>query len=312
MSMVEKLKKNRMIKYLYNKKSKGDIYNDLKKRKLNLLKSNSFTFKTETNDNNNIMPLLALKNHDNNKIESKLRNNNTKLQLSLNKIKKELILAKSIEHKKTFELKQKEKLLNTAINIKKLNLDSEQGNYLSTYSFNQFQKDKENEIIEESFKSNLISKIKKEYLILEKEYESKVVEISKLKQNLKHCQNRELMTKNQKLMNDLIEIKNNYDIGLRKNNEYKIKMRDYIELEEKLTKKNFFILQLQESLKEVTNNNINKENEIEELKTKLKFLETENNNLNKQYEVLTENYNKVLINKKEIENKYSILIDQEK
>ena len=64
--------------------------------KLNFSKSNSFIIKTETNNNNNIMPLL-LKTPEidiNNKIQSKLRKNNIKLQLNLNKMQKDLIIAK--------------------------------------------------------------------------------------------------------------------------------------------------------------------------------------------------------------------------
>ena len=64
--------------------------------KLNFSKSNSFIIKTETNNKNNIMPLL-LKTPEidiNNKIQSKLRKNNIKLQLNLNKMQKDLIIAK--------------------------------------------------------------------------------------------------------------------------------------------------------------------------------------------------------------------------
>ena len=310
MSMVEKLKKYRMIKYLYNKKSKCN--DNFKKLKLNLPKSNSYIIKTETNNHINIMPILSLKTpeiNQNSKIESKLRKNNTKLQLNLNKMQKQLILAKSVEHKKIFELKKKEKLLNTAINIKKFNLESEQDNYLSSYSFNIFQKQKENEITKESFKSNLLYKIKKQYLNLEKEHQKKINEITELKNNIRHCKNKDLILKNQKILNDFIELKKNYDLNMNKNNEYKLKMKDYIELEDKLTKKNFMVLKMQDSLKEITDSNINIGNDIEELKLKLKLLEVENTNLNTQINILNDNCNQVLINKKEIENKYAILID---
>ena len=309
--MVEKLKKYRLIKYLYNKKSKNIIYTDIQNKKLTLHKSNSFNIKTETNNKNSIIPLITLKSSSNSKAQSKLRNKNTQLKLNLNKMQKDLILAKSSKHKKLFELKKKEKLLNDAVNIKKLAIETEQDNFLCSYT-NIFQKIKEKEIIEDSFKSNLLYKIKKQYFILEKEHNKKMNEIIKLKNNIKHCKNKELIDKNQKLLNDLIEIKDNYDENYIKNNEYKLKMRDYIELEDKLTRKNFFILQLQESLKEITNTNINIENDIEELKMKLKMLEVENQNLNTQFDILNENCNQVLINKKEIENKYAILFDDEK
>lgn len=314
--MVEKLKKYNLTKYLYNKKSRIKIYTDNQKRKLNLQKSNSFSIKKESYNNNNIIPLLTLKSQGENpkkKLNLKLRNKNDQLQLNLSKMQKELIIAKSAGHKKNFELKKKEKLLNHAINIKKMGLETEENNnFLSAHSFNIFQKEKENEIIEQGFRSNLLYKLKKQYFNLQKEHNNKINEITELKNNIKHCKNKELFSKNQKLLNDLIDLKNNYDENVSKNNEHKLKMRDYIELEEKLSKKNFFILQLQESLKEITNSNLNYENDIEELKLKLKLLEAENQNLNTQFDILNENCNQVLINKKEIENKYAILIDEEK
>jgi exonuclease SbcC len=315
MSMVENLKKYRLTKYLYNKKSKNNIYTDTKKRKFNLPKSNSFSIKTEANKNNNkLIPVLSLKTTgpvSKNEIEEKLKNKYTQLQLNLSKIKKDLILAKSAEHKKIFELKKKEKLLNKAVNIKKLTLQSVPDNDLVSNRIDMFQKERENELIENSFKSNLLYKIKKEYCNLEKEHQKKLNQISKLKNNIKNCKNKELTKQNQKLYDDFKELKKNYDISMNKNNEYKIKMKEYIELEDKLARKKFFILELQESLKDITNININIENEIEELKIKLKLLEMENNNLNNQFNILNDNCNQVIINKKEIENKYAILVEDE-
>ena len=315
MSMVENLKRYRLTKYLYNKKSKNNIYTDSKKRKLNLPKSNSFSIKTEANKNNNkLIPVLSFKTPgevSKKEIEEKLKKNYTQLQLNLSKFKQDLILAKSAEHKKMFELKKKEKLLNKAVNIKKLTLQSVPDNELVSSRIDFFQKEKENELIENSFKANLLYKIKKDYCNLEKEHNKKINEIIKLKNNIKNCKNKELITKNQKLLDDFKELKKNYDLSMIKNNEYKLKMKDYIELEDKLTKKKFCILELQESLKDITNINLNMENDIEELKMKLKLLEMENNNVNTQFNILNDNCNQVIINKKEIENKYAILIDDE-
>lgn len=312
--MVEKLKRYRLTPYLYYKKSRINYLSDTKKRKFNFTKSNSFNIKTETNDKN-IMPLLYINNQgniNNSKFEEKLKNKNTQLQLNLNKFNKELILAKSAEHKKIFELKKKEKLLNKAINIKKLTLQPDTDNFLYSTNTDIFLKEKENELIEKSFQSNLLYKIKKQYFNLEKEYNGKLDEISNLKNNIKNCQNKELIQKNNKLLNDFKELKKNYDLNVNKNNEYKIKIKDYIELEDKLTRKNFFILNLQEQLKEINNNNTIIENDIEEMRLKLKFLEEENKVLNSQFDMLNDNYNQVAINKKEIENKYEILLDDEK
>ena len=309
MSMVAKLKNHRLMKYLYIKKSGNNIFTDNnKKRKINLQKSNSFNIKTEPNNNNKAIPLISLKTPNN----IKLRNNNKNLLLNLNKMQKELILAKSVQHKKNFELKKNEKLLTSAINIKRLALELEQETFFPANSVNIFQKERQDELIEESFKSNLLYKIKTKYFNQEKIYQNKLKEISDLKNNIKHCKNKDLEKQNQKLLNNFIQLKKNYDISISKNNEYKLKMQDYIELEDKLTKKNFCILKLQESLKEITDANINIGNTIEELKLKLKLLEVENNNLNIQFDMLNENCNQVLINKREIENKYAILLNEEK
>ena len=308
MSMVEKLKKYRLIKYLYNKKSKNIFNTDFPNKKLTLKKSNSFNIKTENNDTNNIIPLLTLKSFSKNKEQTKLRNKNTKLKLNLTKMQKDLVLAKSTEHKKLFELKKKERLLNNAINMKKLAIETED-NFINSFS-NIYQREKEKEIIEESFKSNLLYKIKKQYSFLEKEHNKKDNEIIKLKNNIKHCKNKELISKNQKLLIDLIEIKDSYDENLLKNNEYKIKMKDYIELEEKLTKKNFCILELKESLNDINYSNINLENDIENLKNKLEKLERENEKLNSQYNILSDRYTKVSNDKREIEKEYAIFFDE--
>lgn len=309
--MVEKLKKGGLISYLYFPKSRGGILTDANKRKLRLPKSNSFSLKTESN-NKRLIPLFTSQGKiQNTIIENKLKKRNAQLKLNIHKYNKEIILAKSAEHKKVFELKQKEKLLKTAIDIKKMSFQ-EPGNFRSSINSDTFIQEKEDEIIEKSFQSNLLYKIKKQYFNLEKDYKNKVNEIAELKNNIKKPKNNELVLQNKKILNDYAKLKENHEINMNKNNEYKIEMKDYIELEDKLTKTNFIILELQEQLKDATNANICIENDIEEMKLKLKTLEIENKNLNNQFESLNENYNIVAINKKEIENKLAKLIEDEK
>ena len=309
--MVEKLRKSGLVSYLYFPKSRGEIIPDANKRKLNLPKSNSFSLKTESNKKR-LLPLFTTQGKiQNTIIENKLKKNNAQLKLNIHKYNKEIILAKSAEHKKIFELKQKEKLLKAAIDIKKLSLQ-EPGNFHSTLNSDTFLQEKEDEIIEKSFQSNLLYKIKKQYFNLEKDYKNKVNEIAELKNNIKRSKNNELDMQNKKILNDYVKLKESHEINMNKNNEYKIEMKDYIELEDKLTKKNFIILELQEQLKQATNSNICIENDIEEMKLKLKSLEIENKNLNNQFELLNENYNIVEINKKEIENKLAKLIEDER
>lgn len=107
------------------------------KEKLNLPKSNSFSLKTEPN-NKRLLPLFTTQGKfQNTIIENKLKKKNAQLKLNIHKYNKEIILAKSAEHKKAFELKQKEKLLKTAIDIKKLSLQ-EPGNFHSTINSDTF------------------------------------------------------------------------------------------------------------------------------------------------------------------------------
>ena len=243
--------------------------------------------------------------------EEKLRNKNVKLKIKLNDINQELILAKSAGNKKIFQLQQNNKLLNTAITIKKLTFETEQNNIKSSsYSFN---KKCEEEITLKGFKSNLIQKIKKQFLDLEKDNKKKKTILSNLKNSVNNLNNnKELLKINKKLMNNFISLKNKYDDNLERNNEYKLKMREYIEFEEKLNKKKFCILELKESLNDINNSNINLENDIEKLKNKLKKLEIENESLNKHYYFLNERFIQASKDKNELENKFEILVGDNK
>ena len=310
MSIIWDIKKidispNLLKQKLFKLRKKGTLlltksysYNNIKSQKT---PKNSHNFK-------NIINIKTEEN--NNRKGKKLIEKNTLLKIKLNNINKKLILAKSANHKKDFKLQQNNKLLFNAIDIKKKTLDYEQNDkIISNYYFN---KKKENDIAIEGFKSNLIYKIKKQYLDLENDIDNKNNIIKDLKDNIISFNKKALILKNTKIMNNLITIKNKYDENLKKNNEYKLKMNEYIELEDDLTKKNFCILELKETFNNINISNNNLEDDIEKLKNKLKSLEFENENLIKKYYSLKERVIQATNDKNEIENKYAILIDENK
>ena len=312
MSIIWDLKKLDLSNYLYKRKIKQKFnknINSLNIRNLHLTKSNSFNgYKQKSENNYRYKGLLTTDSFGKRKKKENLKDKNIKLKISLNNINKELILAKSAGHKKVFQMEKNCRLISTSLNIKKLNLFDEQNNILSSsYSYN---KKKENEIVIKSFKSNLIQKIKNKYNNLENDYKKNTIILSNLKNNIRNSNNKELTSENEKIMDNFIKIKNKYDSSLIKNNEYKIKMKEYLELEEQLNKKNFCILELKESLNNLNNNNINLENDIENLKIKLRKLENENEKLNNQYYALDERCSKISNNKREIEKEYEIFINE--
>ena len=274
-----------------------------------LTKSHSFNkIKSGKTPSINNKYKLLFTNNSNDKLrknEKQLKEKNTKLKIQLNNIYNELILAKSAGNKKNNKLHQNNKLLINAINIKKLTLDLDNKSSSNFYNI----KTEENLTIK-GFKSNLIYKIKKQYLDLENENKNKKNFISDLKNNINNCNNKEVLNKNKKLMNKFKALKTMYDINLEKNNENKLKMKEFIELEDKLSKKNFYILEMKESLNDINEKKIGLENDIEKLKKKLKTLETENEKLNNEYLYLNEKYNQASKEKNEVENKLSILIGE--
>jgi len=293
---------------------KQKLFKLRKKGTLLLTKSYSYNnIKSQKTPKNisNFKNIINIKTEENNSERGKkLIEKNTRLKIKLNNINKKLILAKSANHKKDFKLQQNNKLLFHAIDIKKKTLDYEQNDKItSNYYFN---KKKENDIAIEGFKSNLIHKIKRQYLDLENEFENKNNIIKELKDNIINFNKKAVISKNKKIMNNLIAIKNKYDENLKENNEYKLKMKEYIELEDDLNKKNFCILELQETFNNINISNNNLESDIEKLKNKLKSLEFENENLNKKYYSLKERVIQSTNDKNDIENKYAILIDENK
>ena len=308
MSIIWDLKKIDLSSNPKTKKLK--LFKFRKKKPLYLTKSYSFN-NIKSQKIPKIRSLFTDKNADKEKnTKEKLINKNIRLKIKLNNINKELILAKSASHKKNYKLQQNNKLLSTAINIKKLTLDCEHNDIVcSSYEYN---KERENDITIKGFQSNLIHKIKKQYLDLENEYKKNQRIISELKNNINNSIYKDLITKNKNIMDNLISLKKIYDTNLEKNNEYKLKMKEYIELEDNLSKKNFCIIELKESLNDINCSNIDLDNDIEKLKNKLKILEKENEMLNNQYYTLNEKVTQTENDKNEIENKYAMIMDENK
>ena len=307
MSIIWDLKKIDLSSNPKTKKFK--LFKFRKKKPLYLTKSYSFN-NIKSQKTPKSISLFTDKNIEKGKnIQEKLINKNIRLKIKLNNINKKLILAKSASHKKICKLQQNNKLLSTAINIKKLTLDYEQNNLTSSNVFN---KQRENDITIKGFKSNLIHNIRKQYLDLENDYKKKQGIILDLKNNINNSNYKNLISKNKKIMDNLIALKKMYDTNLGKNNEYKLKMKEYIELEDNLSKKNFCVIELKDSLNDINCSNFELDNDIEKLKNKLKSLEKENEILNEQYYTLNEKVIQTKNDKKEIENKYAILIDENK
>ena len=304
---------------------KLDLSSNQKGEKLSKLKSSGTLSLTKSNSLNNIKNCNTHSNNYNfrnifinnsfEKIrkEQNLRNKNIQLKIKLNNINRELFLAKSSGNKKILKLQQNNMLLSNAINIKKLCLETNHIHTNPNSSSYSFTKKREEDITVKGFKSNLIYKIKQQYLNLENEQKNKKDILVNLKKNIKNLNNNtELKNKNKKLWKNFLSLKTNYDLNLEKNNEYKLKMNEYIELEEKLNKKNFCILELKETLKDINDSNMNLENDIEKLKNKLKILEYENETLNNQYYFLNEKFIQTAKDKSELENKFSIYFGENK
>ena len=317
MSGLANLRKQGFISFSFNsfKPNFKTTNNKAKYKK----KSNSFKFNTEINDDQqqnfsfNLKKIRKNKSNasklENEKTNDKLYLRNIQLKSKLNKIEKDLVLAKSANHKKDRELLEKKKLITTAISdFNKINnfdlfpnVDLKE-DLISSTSIENFKKEREKGI-----KINYLYKIRKEYLELVKENDAKNREISNLKNNTKNPDISKMTNENKEILDSLIKISKEHKIIAEQNNANKLKMKKFLELEETKTKKNFFILQIQESLKKCKGENVKYEDELKLLKNKLKSLETEHKNLYFQYRLLQDNYNRVMENKADIEKKYELL-----
>ena len=242
--------------------------------------------------------------------DESLYSKNIQLQTEINKIKQELFLIKSENLKKDNELMKKDKLLSSALELK--NNDVPEINNYINQNKNIILYTEEQNLLNESIKDNLLSKFKIQYLNLKKDLTKKEEEINELKKNIKISKLKELMIENNEILKNFVKFKNLFQQLSEENTKNKNKLKKYINIESQLTQKNLVILQLQESLKSSSSDNIKYEKEIEDLKLKIKNLEIKNKTLSEKIKNLYDNYNSLLSNKKEIENKYFMLSNEYK
>lgn len=258
------------------------------KKKLKLSKSRSYC---ETDLNNSI-----------NSPES-LYAKNIQLKTEINKIKKELALVKSDNIKKDNEITKKENLINSALELRTEDYNTEQM-----------------ENIDDCKHSNLISKIKKQYNSLKKELESKDNEIYLLKRNIKNSKMNELVIENQTLLSELAKFKALHNHLSQENENYIIKLKNYNQVQSNVSKQHFIILSLQENLSKLSKENEQLKEENEILKQKLnkkknfgkfrKSFENDQKESEKTIEELKSQINHLLVEKSELEQQNTFLSNQ--
>ena len=254
--------------------------------KKGLVKSNSFSGKcmTESND------------------KEILYQKNIQLKTELNKIRKELTKIKSDNLKKDNEINKKVNLINSVYEIKEnqfnFNIDEES------------KIEKENQVYDKCLHSNLIYKLKKQYIQLKKEMERKDNDISLLKKNIKNSRINELIVENTNLFNEFNQLKNSYGQLIHKNNNLHIKTKNFNDVENDYSKQHFIILKLQDSLEKITEENSNLKNENTSFKHKIQNLNNENKKVNKKIIELEEQIKILMQEKKELEDKNYILNSQ--
>ena len=175
---------------------------------------------------------------------------------------------------------KKDKLLSSALELKNNDVP-EINNYINKNK-NIILYTEEQNLLNESIKDNLLSKFKIQYLNLKKDLTKKEEEINELKKNIKISKLKELMIENNEILKNFVKFKNLFQQLSEENTKNKNKLKKYINIESQLTQKNLVILQLQESLKSSSSDNIKYEKEIEDLKLKIKNLEIKNKTLSEK------------------------------
>ena len=149
---------------------------------------------------------------------------------------------------------------------------------------------------------DLLDKLYKQFHELLLDNNETDLEIKTLKKNIQNTKKNELMIENKILKNQYNIYKNICDNIQMQNEKYQIKMRNKPEIENEILDKNFEILQLQENLKLGNELNIQKENEKAELLNKIKEYKIKNKEMKKKIKKLNQEYNYILLSKKELED----------
>ena len=210
---------------------------------------------------------------------------NINLKREINKLKKEIMLIKAEIQRKDNELIKKDKLLQTAFD-KGIDDNIEINTFLNN-------NDNNNLFLEKDIKkNNYITKFRKQYNELKNKYKEKIEEISELKKNIKTTKLNELKIQNKETFKEFNKLKELYSNIFEENKINLEKIKKLNDTENELNEKNLIILQLQESLKLSSTNNIKNENEIEKLKKIINRLQNENQILQNKLKSLFEHYNK--------------------
>ena len=290
-----------MIRGLKIKKNLNNQINSRKViRNLHLNKTNSYSnISNQINkkdlyiqDSTDASLILNTKNRANSKKDKSsyhdaetLYEININLKREINKLKKEIMLIKAEIQRKDNELIKKDKLLQTAFD-KGIDDNIEINTFLNN-------NDNNNLFLEKDIKkNNYITKFRKQYNELKNRYKEKIEEISELKKNIKTTKLNELKIQNKETFKEFNKLKELYSNIFEENKINLEKIKKLNDTENELNEKNLIILQLQESLKLSSTNNIKNENEIEKLKKIINRLQNENQILQNKLKTLFEHYNK--------------------
>ena len=290
-----------MIRGLKIKKNLNNQINSRKViRNLHLNKTNSYSnISNQINkkdlyiqDSTETSLILNTKNRANSKKDKSsyhdaetLYEININLKREINKLKKEIMLIKAEIQRKDNELIKKDKLLQTAF-YKEIDDNIEINTFLNN-------NDNNNLFLEKDIKkNNYITKFRKQYNELKNKYKEKIEEISELKKNIKTTKLNELKIQNKETFKEFNKLKELYSNIFEENKINLEKIKKLNDTENELNEKNLIILQLQESLKLSSTNNIKNENEIEKLKKIINRLQNENQILQNKLKTLFEHYNK--------------------
>lgn len=290
-----------MIRGLKIKKNLNNQINSRKViRNLHLNKTNSYSnISNQINkkdlyiqDSTDASLILNTKNRANSKKDKSsyhdaetLYEININLKREINKLKKEIMLIKAEIQRKDNELIKKDKLLQTVFD-KGIDDNIEINTFLNN-------NDNNNLFLEKDIKkNNYITKFRKQYNELKNKYKEKIEEISELKKNIKTTKLNELKIQNKETFKEFNKLKELYSNIFEENKINLEKIKKLNDTENELNEKNLIILQLQESLKLSSTNNIKNENEIEKLKKIINRLQNENQILQNKLKSLFEHYNK--------------------
>ena len=209
---------------------------------------------------------------------------NIHLKREINKLKKEIMQIKAEIQRKDNELIKKDKLLQTALD-KGIDDNIDINTFINNNENN-------NILLEKDIKkNNYITKFRKQYNDLKNKYNEKIEEISELKKNIKTTKLNELKIQYKETFKEFNKLKDLYNNIFEQNKINLEKIKRLNDIENELNEKNLIILQLQESLKLSSSNNIKNENEIEKLKKIIKKLQNENQILQNKLKTLFEQCN---------------------